>query len=147
MVYCIPDLRNPLFNLHKILSAFMFLHMCQCNPKSPLMTVGKKLSTIPSLTTVVGPLCHFLYHHHLIPLLKLLMLFRQYNPCMPKKDKKLDIRQLVQDKGKGMASPSSPSIESSKYVSSRLHLKYDFSHVINQIQPQGSNQPRATLEK
>jgi hypothetical protein len=49
------------------------------------------------------------------------------------------IPQPVQDKGKETASPSSPSTESSKYVSSRLHLKDDFSHVISEIQPQGSN--------
>lgn len=28
-----------------------------------------------------------------------------------------------------------------------MHLKDDFSHVINEMQPQGSNQPRATFEK
>jgi hypothetical protein len=60
---------------------------------------------------------------------------------------KNDIPQLVQDKGKTTASPSSPSIDSSKYVSSRLHLKEECSDVINEIQPRGSNQPRATLEK
>jgi hypothetical protein len=60
---------------------------------------------------------------------------------------KTDIPQPVQDKGKAVASPSSPSTDSSKSVSSHLHLKDDFSHVINEIQPQGSNQPRATSEK
>jgi hypothetical protein len=60
---------------------------------------------------------------------------------------KIDIPQLVQDKGKAVASPSSPSIYSSKSVSSHLHLKDDFSHVINEIHPQGSNQPEATSEK
>jgi len=43
--------------------------------------------------------------------------------------------------------PPSPSIKSSKYLSSRLHLKDECSHVINEIQPQGSNQPKATPEK
>jgi hypothetical protein len=56
----------------------------------------------------------------------------------------IDILQPMQDKGKAMISPSSPSIESSKSLSSHLHLKYDFSHVINEIQPQGCKQPRAT---
>jgi len=54
---------------------------------------------------------------------------------------KTNIPQLVQDKGKSIASPSSPSTDSSKSVSSLLHLKDDFSHVINEIQLQGSNQP------
>jgi hypothetical protein len=53
----------------------------------------------------------------------------------------------VQDKGKVVASPSSPSNDSSKSVSSRMHLKDDCSHVISEIQPQGSNQPRATSGK
>jgi hypothetical protein len=60
---------------------------------------------------------------------------------------KTDIPQPVQDKGKAVASPSSPSDDSSKSVSSCMHLKDDCSHVINEIQPQGSNQPRATSEK
>ena len=57
---------------------------------------------------------------------------------------KIDVPQPVQDKGKEVASSSSPSDDSSKFVSSRMHLKDDCSHVINNIQPQGSNQPRAT---
>jgi hypothetical protein len=60
---------------------------------------------------------------------------------------KIDIPQLVQDKGKAISSPSSPSTDSSKYVSSCLNLKDDYSYVINEIEPQDSNQPRATSEK
>jgi hypothetical protein len=60
---------------------------------------------------------------------------------------KTNIPQPVQDKGKAFSSPFSPSDDSSKYVSSRMHLKDDFSHVINEIQPQGFNRPRATSEK
>ena len=60
---------------------------------------------------------------------------------------KTDIPQHVQDKGKAIASPYYLSTDSSKSVSSRLHLKDDCSHVISEIQPRGSNQPRATLEK
>jgi hypothetical protein len=53
----------------------------------------------------------------------------------------------VQDKGKVVASPSSPSNDSSKSVSSYMHLKDVCSHVISEIKPQGSNQPKATFEK
>jgi hypothetical protein len=60
---------------------------------------------------------------------------------------KIDIPRLVQDKGKTTTSISSPSTDSSKYVSSLLHLKDDLFHVISEIQPQGSNQPWATSEK
>jgi hypothetical protein len=49
----------------------------------------------------------------------------------------------VKDKGKVVASPSSPSNDSSKSMSSRMHLKDDFSHVISEIKPQGLNQPKA----
>jgi hypothetical protein len=58
-----------------------------------------------------------------------------------------DIPQLVQDKGKIIVSPSYPSNDSSKSVSSRMHLKDDYSHAIIEIHPQGSNQPQATFEK
>jgi hypothetical protein len=53
----------------------------------------------------------------------------------------------VQDKGKVVASSSSPSNDSSKPMSSRMHLKDDCSHVISEIQPQGSNQPQANSSK
>jgi len=60
---------------------------------------------------------------------------------------KIDIPQPVKDKGKATTSPSSPSTKSSNYVSSCLHLKYECSHVISEIKPQGSNQPRETQGK
>jgi hypothetical protein len=51
------------------------------------------------------------------------------------------------DKGKDAASPSSPSSDSAKSISSCMHLIYDFSHVINEIRPKGSTQPKANSEK
>jgi hypothetical protein len=48
----------------------------------------------------------------------------------------------VQDKGKVVASPSSPSSDSAKSVSSCMHLSDDRSHVISEIKPQGSTQPK-----
>jgi hypothetical protein len=53
----------------------------------------------------------------------------------------------VQDKGKTIASPSSPSNDSAKSVSSRMHLMDDCSHVISEINPQGFNQPKANSRK
>jgi hypothetical protein len=53
----------------------------------------------------------------------------------------------VHDKGKVVAAPSSPSSDSAKSVSSRMHLRDDFSHVISEIKPQGSTQPKANLGK
>jgi hypothetical protein len=56
---------------------------------------------------------------------------------------KIDVPH-VQDKGKVVYAPSSPSNDSSKLVSSHMHLRDDGSHVISEIKPQGLNQPKAT---
>jgi hypothetical protein len=46
------------------------------------------------------------------------------------------------DKGKATTTPSSPSNDSDKSLSSRMKLRDDFSHVINEISPKGSTQPK-----
>jgi hypothetical protein len=51
------------------------------------------------------------------------------------------------DKGKAIAAPSSPSIDSNKSVSSWMHLRDDCSHVINEIKPKGSAQPKENSGK
>jgi hypothetical protein len=53
----------------------------------------------------------------------------------------------VHENGKAAAAPSSPSSDSTKSVSSRMHLRDDCSHVISEIKPQGSTQPKAILGK
>jgi hypothetical protein len=53
----------------------------------------------------------------------------------------------VQDKGKTVASLSYPSSDSTKSVSSQMHLRDDLSHVISEIKPQGSTQPKANSRK
>jgi hypothetical protein len=53
----------------------------------------------------------------------------------------------VHDKDKVVSSPSSPSSDSSKSVSSCMHLRDVCSHVINEIKPQGSTQPKANSGK
>jgi hypothetical protein len=50
-------------------------------------------------------------------------------------------------KGKVVAAPSSPSNDSAKSVSSSMHLRDDLSHVISDISPKGSTQPKENLEK
>jgi hypothetical protein len=42
------------------------------------------------------------------------------------------------EKGKAIVALSSPSNGSDKSRSSRMHLRVDFSHVINEIRPKGS---------
>jgi hypothetical protein len=51
------------------------------------------------------------------------------------------------DKGKAMVSPSSPSNGFDKSVSSRMHLRDYFSHVISDIRPKGSAQPKENSER
>jgi hypothetical protein len=51
------------------------------------------------------------------------------------------------DKGKSIAAPSSPSNDFDKSVSSRMHLGDNCSHVINEIRPKGSAQPKENLGK
>jgi hypothetical protein len=50
------------------------------------------------------------------------------------------------DKGKSIASPSSPSNGFDQSVSFWMHLRDDFSHVISEIRPKGSAQPKADSE-
>jgi hypothetical protein len=47
------------------------------------------------------------------------------------------------DKRKVVATPSSPLSDSAKSVSSSMHLRDDFSHIINEIKPKGSTQPKS----
>jgi hypothetical protein len=51
------------------------------------------------------------------------------------------------NKGKTTTTPSSPSNGSDKSVSSRMHLRDAFSHVINDIRPKGSTQANANSER
>jgi hypothetical protein len=51
------------------------------------------------------------------------------------------------DKGKAIVSPFSPSNDSAKSVSSRMHLRDDCSHVISEIRPKVSTQPKANSER
>jgi hypothetical protein len=51
------------------------------------------------------------------------------------------------DKGKTTSSPSSPSNDSAKFVSFRVHLRDDFSHVISEIRPKGSTHPKSNSKR
>jgi hypothetical protein len=51
------------------------------------------------------------------------------------------------DKGKSIVAPSSPSNGSDKSMSSRMHLRDDCSHVISEIRPKGSAQPKENSGK
>jgi hypothetical protein len=51
------------------------------------------------------------------------------------------------DKGKSIVAPSSPSDDSDKSVSSRMHLRDDCSHVISEIKPKGYAHPKENSGK
>jgi hypothetical protein len=51
------------------------------------------------------------------------------------------------DKGKAIVAPSSPSNGSEKSEPSWMHLRDDCSHVINEIRPKGSAQPKENSGK
>jgi hypothetical protein len=127
------DHKDPLSSLLRTYLAFSFLHMCPCSQKSPQMMDGKRLSNHLSLSWLA---------HYVIAVSTTCQSQCPYFPCCfassishASKRLKTDIPQLVQDKGKTTASPSSPSYDSSKSVSSCMHLKDHCSHVINEIQP------------
>jgi hypothetical protein len=50
------------------------------------------------------------------------------------------------DKGKKVANSPNSSENSFESISSHLHIKDNFSHVISEIHPQGSNQPKAATK-
>jgi hypothetical protein len=50
------------------------------------------------------------------------------------------------NKGKSIVTPSSPFDVSNKPVSSWMHLRDDCSHVISEIRPKGSAQPKENSE-
>jgi hypothetical protein len=51
------------------------------------------------------------------------------------------------DKGKANAAPFSTFNGFEKSMSSRMHLRDDCSHMINEIRPKGSTQPKENLGK
>jgi hypothetical protein len=55
-----------------------------------------------------------------------------------------DVPKPLEDKGKGVITASKASKDSYESMSSCLHLKDDCSHVINAVQPQGSNHPNSS---
>jgi hypothetical protein len=51
------------------------------------------------------------------------------------------------DKGKAIVASSSASNGSDKSMSSCMHLRDDFSHVISEIRPKGKAQPKENSER
>jgi hypothetical protein len=67
------------------------------------------------------------------------LVFSPLHSSHARKRLKYAIYETKLDKGKEVANPSKYSKDSFELVSSHLHLKYDYSHVISAIHPKGSN--------
>jgi hypothetical protein len=116
-------------------------------PEVPENMDGRILFTQQSPNIVGGQIYLYLLLLHLLTQLSIFPLHtHQYNPPTQAKDSKSNPHHM-HDKGKAIVSPSSPSSDSTKSVSSRMHLRDDCSHVINEIKPQGSTQPKANSGK
>jgi hypothetical protein len=121
------------------------LLMSHCNPRFLKMMDGKRLSTRQSPNIVAGLIYPYLILRLLTPLSKI----SPHSPVQSshaRKRLKTKAHHAL-DKGKSTTSPSSPSNGSDKSVSSQMHLRDDCSHVINEIRPKGSAQPKENLGK
>jgi hypothetical protein len=116
--------------------------MSHYNMKSLKMTYGKRLFTHQSPNIVAGPIClYLLLLHRLTQLSKLPLHIHLYSLPTQARDSKLKpTTHMIKEKL--LLLPSSPSSDSRKYVSSLMHLRDDCSHVISEIKPKGSTQPK-----
>jgi hypothetical protein len=137
-------LKGLLSKLHKPL-VFPCPLMSHCNPRFLKMTDGKRLSTRQSPNIVAGPIYPYLLPCLLTPLSKL-PLHSPVQSSHARKRLKTEAHHAL-DKGKSIAAPSSPSNGSDKSVSSQMHLRDDCSHVISEIRPKGSAQPKENSGK
>jgi hypothetical protein len=121
--------------------------MSHCNPRFLKMTDGKILSTQtvsqhrgwPNLSLPTPPPVNN----------QIFQATPAHSPVQSShasKRLKTEARHAL-DKGKAIAAPSSPSNGSEKSMSSRMHLRDDCSHVINEIRPKGSAQPKENSGK
>jgi hypothetical protein len=110
------------------------------------MMDGRRLSTRQSPNIMVGPTCLCLLLSPVNPIAQASPDQSLVKSSHASKRLKTEAHHAL-DKGKAISAPSSPSNGSDKSVSSRMHLRDDFSHVINEIRPKGSVQPKANSGK
>ena len=120
--------------------------MSHYNMKSLKTMNGKRLSIRQSPNIVASLTCLYLLLHLLIRLSKFHLVYSLVQSSYARKRLKIEAHNAP-DKGKSVVAPSSPSNDSAKSMSSCMHLRDDFSHVISAISPKGSTQPKATSEK
>jgi hypothetical protein len=125
----------------------LFPLMSHYNPKSLKMTDVKRLFTQQPLKIVASPIClYLLLLHRVNPNVQISPAHSPVKSSHTRKRIKAEAHHM-HDKGKVVVAPSSPSSDSAKFVSSRMHLRDDFSHVISEIKPKGSTQPKSNSEK
>jgi hypothetical protein len=111
------------------------------------MKDGRRFFTQQSPNIVAGPIFpYLLLLHRFNPNVQI---FTAHSPVQSSHaSKRLKTKSHhTHDKGKAIAAPSSPSSYSAKSISSRMHLRHDCSHVISEIKPKGSTQPKANSGK
>jgi hypothetical protein len=116
--------------------------MCRCNPKPPTNDDWQEIVNQPASHRRGWPTISLPLLPPPPPINPYAQISHVVSPMQSShasKRLKTNVPQPMLDNEKVMVPPSNPSKESSNYVSSRLHLKYECSHVINVIQPQGSN--------
>jgi hypothetical protein len=120
--------------------------MSHCNLKSSKMMDGKILSTRQSPNIVADLTCLYMLSHLLIKLSKFPLVHSPIQSSHANKRLKIEAHHAP-DKGKATAAPSSPSNDSHKSMSSRMHLRDDCSHVVSEIGPKGSTHPKTNSER
>jgi hypothetical protein len=110
------------------------------------MMDGRRLSTQQSPNIVAGPTCLFLLHPPINPIAQDAPDYLPVQSSHANKILKIEAHHAL-DKGKSNVAPSSPPNDSNKSVSSRIHLRDTCFHVIIEIRPEGSAQPKANSGK
>jgi hypothetical protein len=121
--------------------------MFHCNLKSLRMTDGRRLFTQQSPNIVAGQICLYLLLLHLLTQMSRFPLHTHlYSPPMQEKDSKLK-PTICMIKEKLLFPPPPPQVIQPNLFHPCMHLRDDCSHVISEIKPKGSTQPKANSEK
>jgi hypothetical protein len=134
-----PGLKGLLSKFYKPLVSLCLL-MSHCNPRFLKMMDRKRLSTQQYLNIMAG----LLSFHAPLPNNQIVQVSPDHSPLQSSHARnrlKTEAHHAL-DKGKSIVSPSSPSNGYDKFVSSRMYLRDDCSHVINEIRPKGPMQPK-----
>ena len=128
---------NPSVSLYHLMSPY--------NLRTLKMMDGRRLSTQQSPNIVADPTCIFLLLRRLTPFYKMPLTIRQWNPLMLARDWKMRPTMPLTKENPLLPLPHPQMTD--KSMSSRIHLRDDCSHVINEIRPKGLEQPNENSER